>query len=815
MMIALIGINANAAVYIVGDAPFGGWNPGAGVEMTLDNGVYTYKATITGSVWFVFGTNLDADWNVFNPNYRIGPTNGDETVEAGVEYTTQMAGGDHGAYKFTGSGEEYTITFDEANMKFKVEGYVEPVTEFTYTVAGSSTDLFGTAWDEDNTDNDMTLVNGLYTFTKNNVELTTAGFSFKVVENHDWGTAYPSSNYVQAIGTHGYYNVVITFNKDTKEITCTPTLVEEIIDEEDPIYTVAGTPAALFGTEWAPSLTENEMTKGQDGIYTWSKQNVALTAGDVQFKVVLGHDWGVEYPSSNYVATIDANGNYDVTITFNPENQEITFAATLVEETEDFYTVAGAPASIFGVEWTPSYADNNMTLVDGLYTWTKENVEIAAETVIEFKVVKNNNWSTCWPADNYTYTVAEDGTYNLTITYNPENDVVLLNCEKAGDEPIEITSYTVAGPEAIFGSDWDATDTTNDMVLNQETGLYTWTKTGVELTESFGFKVVGNHDWANEWPQGYDNNWIVNIEEAGKYDLVITFNAENGEINCTASKVEEPAVVRGDVDGNGSVTIDDVTTLIDILLSGAEAPAGADCDLNGAVTIDDVTSLIDYLLSGNWPAVEMVYTVVGPVDIFGSNWNPADDANNMVGANGIYTWTKRGVTLYGNFEFKVVGNHDYAVYEWPIGNNWVANVAEEGVYDIVITFNPEAADAERITCSLTKTGDVGPVEHTYTVAGTKNLLGSDWNTADTANDMVKGEDGIYTWTRELVTFNAEDVVEFKVVQDHAWTYAWPSSNWWWQCTEAGNYDVVITFNPAADDMNKITFTATKLATIDE
>ena len=69
--------------------------------------------------------------------------------------------------------------------------------------------------------------------------------------------------------------------------------------------------------------------------------------------------------------------------------------------------------------------------------------------------------------------------------------------------------------------------------------------------------------------------------------------------------------------------------------------------------------------------------------------------------------------------------------------------------------------------------------------------------------------GIYTWTKNGVVFANEDVVEFKVVQDHAWTYSWPSSNWYWQCTEDGTYDVVITFDPTADDMNKITFTATK------
>ena len=51
MMIALIGFNANAAIYIVGDSPFAGWHTYNGTEMT-DNGdgTYSYKATISGSV---------------------------------------------------------------------------------------------------------------------------------------------------------------------------------------------------------------------------------------------------------------------------------------------------------------------------------------------------------------------------------------------------------------------------------------------------------------------------------------------------------------------------------------------------------------------------------------------------------------------------------------------------------------------------------------------------------------------------------------------------------------------------------------------
>ncbi len=57
---------------------------------------------------------------------------------------------------------------------------------------------------------------------------------------------------------------------------------------------------------------------------------------------------------------------------------------------------------------------------------------------------------------------------------------------------------------------------------------------------------------------------------------------------------------RGDVNGDGRVNIDDVTTLIDILLAGTTPPDGADCSQDGRVNIDDVTVLIDYLLSGSW-----------------------------------------------------------------------------------------------------------------------------------------------------------------------------------------------------------------------
>lgn len=58
----------------------------------------------------------------------------------------------------------------------------------------------------------------------------------------------------------------------------------------------------------------------------------------------------------------------------------------------------------------------------------------------------------------------------------------------------------------------------------------------------------------------------------------------------------------GDANGDGKVSIDDVTTLIDYLLTGDVSPfnaENADMDEDGSISINDVTALIDLLLKGN------------------------------------------------------------------------------------------------------------------------------------------------------------------------------------------------------------------------
>ncbi|MBR1935172.1 MAG: tyrosine-protein phosphatase [Muribaculaceae bacterium] len=120
ILAAIVALPARGALYIVGDAPFGGWNPSAGMAMTTENEVVYMAANveISGTVYFVFATEL-GDWSAVNSN-RYGPTDGDQAVAVDTEITTQLSGNDQAAYYVTGNGS-YNIVMDIEKLTFTVE----------------------------------------------------------------------------------------------------------------------------------------------------------------------------------------------------------------------------------------------------------------------------------------------------------------------------------------------------------------------------------------------------------------------------------------------------------------------------------------------------------------------------------------------------------------------------------------------------------------------------------------------------------------------------------------------------------------------
>ena len=105
------------------------------------------------------------------------------------------------------------------------------------------------------------------------------------------------------------------------------TVVAEFELAPEPVhtYTVAGEPAALFGSEtpWDVNNSNGEMTAGDGGIYTWTSQPTHLE-GDVMFKIVTDKNLNnPSYPADNYIISNVKPGTYTVTITLNPATGEI------------------------------------------------------------------------------------------------------------------------------------------------------------------------------------------------------------------------------------------------------------------------------------------------------------------------------------------------------------------------------------------------------------------------------------------------------------------------------------------------------------
>lgn len=90
--------------------------------------------------------------------------------------------------------------------------------------------------------------------------------------------------------------------------------------------------------------------------------------------------------------------------------------------------------------------------------------------------------------------------------------------------------------------------------------------------------------------------------------------------------------IRGDVNNDDNVSISDVTSLIDYLLSDDASSinlTGADVNHDSNVSISDVTALIDYLLSGEWPTGPVQTFTVNGVDFV---MVPVEGGTFMMGA---------------------------------------------------------------------------------------------------------------------------------------------------------------------------------------
>ncbi|MCR5158069.1 MAG: hypothetical protein K6D37_02990, partial [Prevotella sp.] len=326
----------------------------------------------------------------------------------------------------------------------------------TWTVAGTAAALNGTAdWAPTNAENDMTLDEGtVYTLTVTGCTLEKGvTYQYKVVKNHSWDEAYPPQNKTFTVKETAVYTVVYNFDADSKTVSEDLTKTGEA-GEVTHTYSVAGSPATVFGAAWSETSTATDMQQGTDGLYWWKANGVELAANTkVEFKVVVDHSWGQAYPNDNFVVTIEEDAAYDLTFTFNATTKEVNCivekkGSAVIEYT---YIVAGSSEALFGVAWDGSAEANKLEKQDdGTYAKTYANATLTAGQ-IKWKVVLNGNtWIPDGTDNDLIVNVPEDGTYDVIFTYNPSTQTPASKLMKDGQEVIPEPS-TCEGWPANYG----------------------------------------------------------------------------------------------------------------------------------------------------------------------------------------------------------------------------------------------------------------------------------------------------------------------------------------------------------------------------
>ena len=127
-LFAMFGLNANAAMWLVGDA-FNGWNTSGNVQMTQNGDIYSYTATLTVGKYFAFFKDSQS-WSS-----QRGPQIGDAAPTGNWESTKSG-----GAWKVAATGEyllEYNYSTDEARIAI-VQQQPFDATQRKFAVTGAA-----------------------------------------------------------------------------------------------------------------------------------------------------------------------------------------------------------------------------------------------------------------------------------------------------------------------------------------------------------------------------------------------------------------------------------------------------------------------------------------------------------------------------------------------------------------------------------------------------------------------------------------------------------------------------------------------------
>ena len=481
----------------------------------------------------------------------------------------------------------YTSAQNPVTLWKKVGGGDTPAVD-TYGIVG---DLTG-GWDKDLVMTVSPNDANIYTATVEGVEIAELkGYDYKLRANKSWeGYQIPKDgNQTWKPEAVGVYTFTFTANiaESTLTVDAQKTAdIEIIANTPETAFTVAqaielvgNTDATVLAKEYNKVYVKGTATDIGTVNEKYNSLTYYLTDGENKIQIYSGKylngaDFDQDKADALKDKVVTVYGNLKLyKQAAEVDMNSIIYSIEGEEPVGDTWTVAGSDESLFGTAWDPANTANDMQMVEGLYTWQKTDVAIPANTVVEFKVVKNHSWNEgSYPGQNYLLTIAEQGTYTITITFDAEAKAVNAVATKTGEAELPDATIDVV---QLLGdwNDWKTMDAAGmpaqPIMTKGEGNVWTGVLDLSKVTADQQFKLVINKstwigsesDMVIDAPEGWvegltegDNNFLLKNATSGyqTYDITAAWqanpNAAAGWTLTIAGKDErvEPQPVEND-----------------------------------------------------------------------------------------------------------------------------------------------------------------------------------------------------------------------------------------------------------------------------
>ena len=470
-------------------------------------------------------------------------------------------------YNKTHDTPKYEYAFDLFKTYYKPEK-IGDQNENVFSIVGSSTAIFGTAYNLNDESTVMTFDpdDGLYKYTFSDVQ-PEKNVTFAVVMNHKWYDEYPVFN-EETINIISSGDILVTFDAKTTKIELSGDGIQTAIDVENAIAVGNGSENFMNNEYWNPTAEINSMKEVSDGVWEYTCANVPA-GEDYQIKACF-NSIGNENPYEYNFGAVDDNKvelGAELTASFNgrPCHFDVAEDGSTVTYRLDisnfnFYTKQGAkfsitvtpPEDVYTVQvvntgFYPYPEEIPMTYNEnsGLYELASENVE-PQNTYIYVWKNHTEKYGDPDAGNGYPYEINVVETCDVLITFDPETGII--NAVGDGVMPpldLYIDSVIVAGNgegNYLNGANWDPADTSNSMT-EVEDGIWELTMENIDAYDNYNFKFAVNSVDENGNPTTDPWRYSFGAEFEQFYPTGVVFDAVYGGKNIIFEAEEDSYTV--------------------------------------------------------------------------------------------------------------------------------------------------------------------------------------------------------------------------------------------------------------------------------